>query len=155
MTLRADLLQAVEDKDIDGVEAIVARDKKAIRYLMGMIYDPDEEKLKMASLGLARAAKHHPDFVKKMLDRLLWAMDPNSGTNALVVPGVLKAIANERPELLISIVPDLGRLAATDTSLYDGIYDTVRIVIERCPGKVSQKMSREVGKRIRKGKCCV
>ncbi len=154
MTIRQALLQAVHKQDIDGVEAIVAKDKKAIRYLMGMIYDPNKEKLEMASLGIARAAKHHPEFVKKMLDRLLWAMDANSGTNALVVPVVLKAIANERPELLVPIVPDLGRIAATDTSLHDGIYDTVRIVIERCPGKVGQKLAREVDKRIKKGKHC-
>jgi hypothetical protein len=154
VSLRDDLRQAVQAGDLDAIEGIVAAEKKTIRYLVGMVYGGDTETRKIVSRGLALAARHHPKMVEQVLIRLVWAMDGKSGTNAQVVPEVLREIAAEKPELLVPILPELGRLVVGDAGLYEGIYDTVRIVRERCPGQVSEKIARAVKERIRdSGRC--
>ena len=43
----------------------------------------------------AVAARHHPDLVQQVVRRLVWAMNDESGTNALTAPEVVKAVADE------------------------------------------------------------
>jgi predicted short-subunit dehydrogenase-like oxidoreductase (DUF2520 family) len=88
-----------------------------------------------------------------VIRRLVWAMNDESGTNALTAPEVLQAVAAERPELLLPVVPDLVRLAA-DEGLREGLASALRTVASRCPGQVGQELSESLGKRVRSGGSC-
>jgi hypothetical protein len=145
---------AVRAGRLDEVEQLISEDKKALRYLLGMTFDSDEKIVVSAATAIARAARYHPEMVKKIVLRLIWAMDGNSGTNAIAAPEVLKAIAKEQPELLIPMVPELANLAARDSGLHKGIYDTLRIVSSSCPGKVGKKLSMALKARMGQGGCC-
>ena len=150
MTLKDDLQKAVEKGDVQQVEAIVSKEKKAIRYLAGMIYGLDEEKKQIASKGIAIAAKYHPKMVEKVVERIVWAMDSKSGTNATEVPEILKAIAKEQPKLLIPMVPEMARLAPGDSSMHKGIQEALRLVNEACPGEVNKKMGKALWERMQR-----
>ena len=67
-------------------------------------------------------------------------------------PEVLLAIADENPELLTPVAPDLVRLSA-DTSLNQGLCDTLRRIAKRCPGAIGQGMTRTLNDRFRQGGC--
>ncbi len=108
--------------------------RAAIRYLVGMSYNADPEIRKTATRGIALAARHHPKRVQEVVRRLIWAMNDESATNALTAPEVLEAIAEETPELLLPMVPDLTRLAA-DPGLHEGLSRYVENGFEPMSGK--------------------
>jgi hypothetical protein len=108
-----------------------------------MSYHTNPEIRKTAVRGVALAARYHPELVQNVVRRLVWAMNDESATNALTAPEVLLAIAGERPELLLPVVPDLTRLAG-DPGLQDGLAKTLKTVARRCPGKVGASLSRSL-----------
>jgi hypothetical protein len=125
------------------LEELVESEPRAIRYLLGMSYDADPEVRERAKRGVALASRYHPKLVQEAVRRLVWAMNDESGTNALSAPAVLQAIADENPELLLPMVPDLTRLAA-DPGLQEGIAKTLKTVASRCPGKVGEILGRSL-----------
>ena len=143
MSLRSRILEAIKKGQIDEVETMISTEPRGVRYLLGLVYRPEEEIREGAAKSIARASRHHPKLVKNIIERLVWAMKSDSGANAQGAPVVLLAIAEEKPDLLLPIVPDLIHLGA-DTSLYQGLCDTLRAVVKRCPGKVGEKLSREL-----------
>lgn len=152
MRLRTKVQAAVEDGmqgNLDGMENLVAQEPRAIRYLLGMTYHSDDERRKVAATGIAMASLHHPKLIKAVVKRLIWAMNDESGTNALTAPGVLLAIASVRPEILLPAVPDMTRLASDD-GLREGLADTLKVISEACPGKVGSSIGASLNKRLRK-----
>jgi hypothetical protein len=108
-----------------------------------MSYHTDPEISKTAVRGIALAARYHPELVLNVVRRLVWAMNDESATNALSAPAVLLAIANEKPELLLPVVPDLTRLAG-DPGLQEGLAETLKTLASRCPGRVGAAFSRSL-----------
>jgi hypothetical protein len=131
------LEQAVREKRLDDVEGIVSEDAGALRHLVRLMYELDDEVRRTAARGIALATRHHPRAVEQIVKRLVWAMNEESGTNAEYAPEVLHAIALENPELLVPVAPDLVRLAG-DVSLYDELSEVLHEVVRQCPGKVSR-----------------
>ncbi len=151
--LRDRIRRAVRDGRLQEIERLVADDSRSLRHLVAMTHQPDEEVRKVACLGVGLAARYHPELVRETVQRLVWAMDTGSGGNALTAPEVLQAIARQRPELLLPVVPDLVRLSGDD-GLHDGIADALCIVVHNCPGKVGNIMSKRLAERIERGECC-
>jgi hypothetical protein len=125
------------------LEELVETEPRAIRYLLGMSYHSDPEIRKTAARGIALAARHHPKLVESVVRRLIWAMNDEAATNALTAPEVLFAVANEKPEVLLPMVPDMTRLAA-DPGLHAGLAKTLQTIATRCPGKVGASLSRSL-----------
>ncbi len=144
MSLRSRVHEVIHRGSGNGdIEELVANEPRAVRYFVGMSYHSDPDVRKKAARGVAIAARHHPELVRNIVRRLVWAMNDESGTNALTAPEVLQAIADERPELLLPMVPDLTRLAA-DPGLHEGLAKTLKTVVRRCPGKVGKSLSRSL-----------
>lgn len=125
------------------LEALVADRSGTVRFLLGMTYRDDEARRRAAARGLALAARHHPKLIREVVRRLIWAMNDESGTNALSAPDVLFAIAEEEPELLLPVVPDMTRLS-TDAGLQDGLRKTLERVSTACPGEVGDRIARSL-----------
>ena len=136
--------------DIDAVEALVAEKPRSIRYLVGLMYRPDENVRRIGAKGIALASCHHPRIVKKIISRLVWAMNAESNTYAPTAPEVLFAIAEEKPELLLPVATDLIRLS-TDSSLTQGLCDTLRRIAERCPGQVGPELTKSLNSHLKQG----
>jgi len=145
---RVELL--VRERRIDELEAVVAAEPRAVRHLVSLSYQPDEDVRLAAAQGIARAARYHRKLVQSIVRRLIWAMNDESGTNAETAPAVLLAIAGEDPELLLPMLPDIIRLAG-DRGLHDGLSRTLRIVKDSCPGKIGESLSRALNRRFSKG----
>jgi hypothetical protein len=142
-SLRERLRETINSGDAQALDALVAGSPATVRYLLGMTYQSDDALAAGACRGLAQAARHHPALVERVVRRLVWAMNDESGTNALSAPRVLLAVAQERPELLLPLVPDLVRLSADD-GLRDGLSATLRTIAERCPGQVGQRLGEDL-----------
>ena len=135
--------------NFEAIENIVSQEPRSIRYLLGMTYHSDEAKRRTAGKAIAIASQYHPKMVKAVVRRLIWAMNDESGTNALTAPDVLIEIARVRPEILVPAVPDMTRLA-TDEGLHDGLASALILVSEACPGEVGSRLSASLNKRLRK-----
>ena len=140
MSVRKEIRSAVEQNDLARVEELVAENARALRHVVGMTYQTDPKIRATAARGVALASRHHPKLVQNVIRRFVWAMNDESGTNAETAPEVLRAIAEERPELLLPMVPDLIRLAG-DKVLQEGLAATLRIVRDRCPGELNKKLT--------------
>lgn len=151
MSLRDEVKHAIEEGETGrfrAMEELVAEEPRAVRHLLGMTYHPESAKRNAAARGLALASRYHPKLVQEVVRRLVWAMNDESGTNALTAPEVIRAVAQEEPHLLLPVVPDLIRLAA-DPGLHDGLSAALRSVSESCPGKVGESLSKSLQKRFK------
>lgn len=146
MTLRERVGGAVEQYlggDEAALEALVSEESGAVRFLVGMTYREDRPRRRAGARGLALAARYHPKLIGEVIRRLVWAMNDESGTNGLTAPEVLLAIAEEKPELLLPVVPDLTRLS-TDAGLQEGLHQTLERLSTACPGEVGDRIARSL-----------
>lgn len=141
--LRKQLAQLIRAGDEAALDALIAEHSATVRYLLGMTYQDEEVLAAGACRGLAIATRHHAKLVEQIIRRLVWAMNDESGTNALSAPRALLAIAEESPELLLPLVPDLARLSA-DEGLREGLAATLRAIADRLPGEVGKRMSADL-----------
>ncbi len=149
MNLRTHVREMVENGKLDEIDMLLGVEPRALRYLVSLTYRSEPEVRQVACQGVARAARYHPDLVQQVVRRLVWAMNDESGTNALTAPEVVKAIAEERPEILLPLVPDLVRLAS-DEGLKDGLADVLKTVTDSFPGEVGQGIQDSLNKRFAK-----
>ena len=147
--MRAQVRTAIDENRLDLLEELVQAEPRAIRYLLGLSYQEDAELRQRAARGLALASRHHPTQIQGLVRRLIWAMNDESGTNALTAPEVVAAIAEESPELLLPMVPDLVRLAG-DEGLREGLARALKTVSERCPGKVGKELQASLNEQLLK-----
>jgi hypothetical protein len=158
MTLRQRVEGAVEQYiggDEAALEALVAETSGAVRFLLGMTYRQDPTRRRAGARGLALAARHRPKLIGEVIRRLVWAMNDESGTNGLTAPDVLLAIAEEKPELLLPVVPDLTRLSA-DAGLQGRLRQTLECLSTACPGQVGERIARSLtvpGEKEKRWKC--
>ncbi len=127
MGVRERVMEAVRGHRFDDLAAIVASDKRALRYLVALTYRPEPDVRAAAARAVALASRHHPQLVQEVARRLIWSMNDESGTHALTAPEVLRAIAEESPQLLLPLVPSLLALTA-DPGLREALVEVVRIV---------------------------
>lgn len=153
MSSRDLIREAIAAGRFDEVDAVVSEEPRSVRHVVGLMYGLDEGIRKNCARALAIAAKHHSKLVRRVIENLIWAMDPRSNTYAPAVPEILKTIAAERPELLTPVVGELVRLAS-DASLSEGLRDTLRLVAKSCPGEIGQRLGKSLTNRMSNGDCC-
>ncbi len=148
--LRERIERLVEKNDVDGLRGLVARQARAVRYLVGFSYQRDDDKRKTAVEAIALAGGYHPDLVKNIIRRLVWAMNDESGTNAQTAPQVLRAVSEKHPELLLPMVPDLVRLC-DDDNLRPGLLSTLKNIQDSFPGRVDDQVGNVLNHDVPKG----
>ncbi|HEX7670100.1 MAG TPA: hypothetical protein VF395_10975 [Polyangiaceae bacterium] len=143
MRAREGVVEAVRQGRLDDVAALVRSDPRAVRQLVALTYRPEPDVRANAARGLALAAHHHPRLVQEVARRLVWAMNEESGTHAVNAPEVLRAVAEETPELLRPLVPNLLRLTG-DARLRDALVEVVRLVARNDPRSVVDGMAHAI-----------
>jgi hypothetical protein len=151
--LRRRVRAAVEEARFDELRQLVSAESRAVRFLLALSYERDPALRRAAARGVALASHYHPRLVQNVIRRLIWAMNDESGTNAVTAPEVLQAIADERAELLVPMVPDLVRLAADD-GLREGLSTMLQTVAKQCPGQIGRGLSESLSKRAKDGGFC-
>lgn len=147
MSLKTRTHTAVRNGSEDELERLVSEEPGAVRHALGLMYHAERGIRKRAARAVALAARRHPAMVQNIIRRLVWAMNDESGTNAATAPEVLQAIADENPELLLPMLPDLVRLSA-DPELREGLAAALRTVSRRCPGEIGRQLAETFNKRF-------
>lgn len=142
--LKKQVIALVEGQRFDELEALIAEQPRTLRTLLGLTYRTDDVLRAGGARGLALAARHHPEQIQKTVRKLLWAMNDESGTNALTAPEALVAIATERADLLLPMVRDIFRLASSDKGLHDGLAEALRLIKQQHPGEVGRRIGDEL-----------
>jgi len=151
--LRKRIGELVRKGSTEELRELISGDVRAVRYLLGLSYQHDADTRANAARGIALAGRYHPKAVQRAIRRLIWAMNDESGTNALTAPEVIRAVSEEHPELLLPMITDLTRLAA-DAALNEGLSDALRELVKRCPGEVGKKLGKELTEQIERGGLC-
>jgi len=150
MSLRVEVRELVDRGDLVAIENLIAANLRAVRHLLALTYHAEENVRTIAARGVALAGRHHPQLLTGIVRRLVWAMNDESGTNALTAPAVILAIAQEQPELLLPMVPDLVRLAGEE-ELSEGLSQALSTVSDACPGRVGSELQKSLNVRMRDG----
>lgn len=95
--------------DTTRIEHIAVADRRAMRHLLGRLWDQDSGVRRTASVGVAAAAAAHPEIGLDIIRRLMWALNDESGMNGLSGIPALGEIGARDPEL---IEPFVGPLAS-------------------------------------------
>ncbi len=151
MSARGAIVEAVQEHRLDDVAELVKSDPRTVRQLVALTYRPEPDVRATAARGLALAGHHHPRLVQEVARRLVWAMNEESGTHAVTAPEVLRAVAEETPELLRPLVPNLLRLTR-DARLRDALVEVVRTVARHDPKAAVNGMARAITSCERKGR---
>jgi hypothetical protein len=150
LSLRKEVREAVEQArsgDLKALEALIAQEPRVIRHLLSLSYQADRGRRAIGVRGLAIASRHHPKLIQEVVRRLVWAMNDESGTNALTAPEVILALADENPELLLPAVPDLTRLTQ-DSGLREGLVESLKRIAAACPGEVGNRLAKSLNRRL-------
>ena len=147
MSLKTRTHTAVRNGSDDELERLVSEEPGAVRDALGLTYHAERGIRKRAARAVALASRRHPAMVQNVIRRLVWAMNDESGTNAATAPEVLQAIADENPELLLPMLPDLVRLSA-DPELSEGLATALRTVSRRYPGEIGRQLAVSLNERI-------
>ncbi|MFH1532420.1 MAG: hypothetical protein ABIK09_16975 [Pseudomonadota bacterium] len=140
MNLKTRTRTTVQNGSDDELEKLVSEEPRTVRFALGLTYHEERGIRARAARAVALASRHHPALVQSVIRRIVWAMNDESGTNAATAPEVLQAIADEMPELLVPVIPDLVRLSA-DPELCEGLAAALRTVSRRCPGEIGQQLA--------------
>jgi hypothetical protein len=103
-----DLLQQGRE---DALAVLAGADSRALRPLVGRLWDPDGEIRQRASRVLGRAAAADAESGVEIIRRLMWALNDESATNGVYAIPALGEIGRRAPELLAPFVSALVSLS--------------------------------------------
>lgn len=95
--------------DTSRIEHIAETDRRAMRFLVGRLWDPDGDLRRAASIGVGAGAAAHPDLGLDIVRRLIWALNDESGMNGAFGIAALGEIGARDPEL---VGPFVGPIAS-------------------------------------------
>lgn len=81
MGLKETVMELLARGRTDELGRLVAEDRRAVRHLVGRLWDPDPGIRRAAARALGEAGAHHPDLGKAVVRRLLWALNDESGAD--------------------------------------------------------------------------
>jgi len=92
------------------VAELVVADRRALRPLMGRLWDPDREIRMRAARAVGHASSVHADLGVEMIRRLMWALNDESATHGVhAIPALgeigraARLVAEHLPHLSTSI----------------------------------------------------
>ena len=111
--------QLVDGKDVDGLAALCFDDKKTLRLLQRLLYDPDEDRRwRVASLTgqvCARVASREPGQVSELLHRLFEACSDSAATPWGMIETIGSVIA-ARPDIFGAFTRHLLNYTGQDST---------------------------------------
>ncbi len=87
-------------------------DPRALRPLMGRLWDSDPRIRRRAAGAIGRSAAAHPALGLEMVRRLMWALNDEAATNGVYGIAALGEIGRRCPEMIAPFVPALVSMAS-------------------------------------------
>jgi hypothetical protein len=95
----------LREQDFPGLVALAGEQPGVAAMLLRFIYDPGDLLHWRALEGLGRVAGAHPGQVQKLLGRLLWLLNEDSGSFGWGAASALGEIARHQPSLMREVIP--------------------------------------------------
>jgi HEAT repeat protein len=129
MGLREDVMRLLRTADAEGLQALVVRDRRALRPLLARLWDTDEAIRRRAAAAVGTAAEAHPDLGLEAIRRLVWGLNDEAATNGVYGIAALGEIGARRPDL---VAPFVGALVSL--SWDEGLRAELWMALERVAG---------------------
>jgi len=107
MGLSKEVRELLQQGREDALAELAGADPRALRPLMGRLWDPDGEIRQRAARVVGRAAAADAESGVEIIRRLMWALNDESATNGVHALPALGEIGRRAPGLLAPYVPAL------------------------------------------------
>ncbi|MGQ9688676.1 MAG: DVU0298 family protein [Desulfobaccales bacterium] len=103
--MRQEIKALLEQGDFAGLVALAAKESLVAGILMQYLYDPHDPLHWRALEGLGHVARGHPQEVKKIITRLLWLLNEDSGSFGWGAAAALGEIGRHELSVVADIIP--------------------------------------------------
>jgi hypothetical protein len=141
MSLSKEVRGLLQQGREEAVVELAVTEPRALRPLMGRLWDPEEEIRRRATHALGRGVAAHPELGVEVVRRLMWALNDESATNGVHAIPALGEIGRRSPETLAPFVPPLVSMT-TDSGLRLEILRALTVVAEHAPQLVAAHLDR-------------
>jgi hypothetical protein len=107
MGLSKEVRELLQQGREEALAELAGANPRALRPLIGRLWDPDSEIRRRAARVVGRAAAAEADSGTEIIRRLMWALNDESATNGVHAIPALGEIGRRAPELLAPYVPAL------------------------------------------------
>lgn len=146
MGLKGRVMELLRVGDEQALGALATQDSGVSRFLLGRLWDPDEEIRRRAARALGKAAAAFPQIGINLTRRLMWALNDESATNGLYgIPAVAEIGLND-PELVAPFLAPLASLS-WDAGLRMEIIRALTRIAEASPEAV-RPVSEQVAEHV-------
>jgi len=114
MGLKGEVMELLRTADEAGLERLVSERPAAVRFLLGRLWDPDEDLRRRAANALGAAAAAHPVHGLEAVRKLMWALNDESATHGVYALPALGEIGYRNPQLMAPFVRPIAALAWDD-----------------------------------------
>jgi HEAT repeat protein len=141
MRLSQEVRELLQQGRENALAELTVANPRALRPLVGRLWDPDGEIRHLAARAVGRAAAAHPDRGVEVIRRLMWALNDESATNGIHAIPALGEIGRRAPEMLAPYVPALVSMTG-DASLRLALLEALGAVAESAPHLIAGHVDR-------------
>lgn len=132
MCVKGRVMELLQSADTTSLERYAASQPRAVRFLLGRLWDPDPEIRRRAAVGIASAAAEHDSLGRDVLRRLVWALNDEAATNGVFGLAAIGEIGARSPDLIEPFVGPVASLASDD-GLRSEIISALTRIAEQAP----------------------
>lgn len=107
MGLKWEVRELLQQGREEALANLAVTDPRALRPLIGRLWDPDREIRHRAARAIGRAAGVHHDHGLEIVRRLIWTLNDESTTNGVHALPALGEIGRHAPETIAPFIPAL------------------------------------------------
>ena len=141
MALGKEVRELLQQGREEALAELAVANPRALRPLVGRLWDPDGEIRQRAARAIGQVAAAHPDRGTEVIRRLMWALNDESATNGVYAIPALGEIGRRAPGLMTHHVPALVSMAR-DEGLRGEILRALRAVARAAPTLVAGELDR-------------
>ena len=127
----------LREQDVPGLARLVVEERRALRHLLGRLWDPEAGVRRAAARAVGIAAQGHADLGTEITRRLLWNLNDESATNGVNGIPALGEIGREAPDVFAPFVSPLMAFCE-DAGLRVPILDALTRMAEEHPDIVRE-----------------
>lgn len=147
MNLRTRTIDLVKQRDFDQLTTLVNDNRKALKYIYSVLYEPDanDKWNGIDALGyLAKElAQSNPEFFREILRRLIWMMNEEGGNTNWSAPEAIGEIICNQPKMFGYFAPIMITAAIDEAIFQRGMLWAIARFGELIPDEV-QKFEDEI-----------
>lgn len=129
-------MELLRTGDESALRGLVVSERRSVRYLLGRLWDSDDELRCRAARALGAAAAADFQLGQDLLRRLMWALNDESATNGVYAVPAFAEIGIQAPQVVAPFVAPLASYL-WDEGLQPAILDALRRIAEAAPELVA------------------